>query len=105
MDTMAPDGLVRLWPRRIDLENTDRLKGFEATMVVEELAELERAVTTRLRPRRRLRRRPGRGATVNERILFLTGHLAEPRLRGVLAAWARPRSRGRSAISASRWRP
>ena len=35
-DTMAPGGMVRLWPRRIDLENTERLKGFEATMVVEE---------------------------------------------------------------------
>ena len=26
-DTMAPGGMVRLWPRRIDLENTERLKG------------------------------------------------------------------------------
>lgn len=47
-DTMAPGGMVRLWPRRIDLENTERLKGFEATIVVESMAELERAVTARL---------------------------------------------------------
>jgi flavoprotein len=47
-DTMAPDGLVRLWPRRVDLENTERLKGFEATTVVEDMAGLERAVMGRL---------------------------------------------------------
>jgi flavoprotein len=48
MDTMAPDGMVRLWPRRIDLDNTARLKTFEATTVVESMDELERAVTARL---------------------------------------------------------
>lgn len=48
-DTMAPGGMVRLWPRRIDLENTERLRGFEATTVVESVAELERAVAARLR--------------------------------------------------------
>ena len=47
-DTMAPGGMVRLWPRRVDLENTERLKAFEATTVVEDMAELERAVTARL---------------------------------------------------------
>jgi flavoprotein len=47
-DTMAPGGMVRLWPRRIDLENTDWLKTFEATTVVESMAELERSVTARL---------------------------------------------------------
>lgn len=47
-DTMAPDRMVRVWPRRVDLENTERLKGFEATSVVEGMAELERAVTARL---------------------------------------------------------
>ena len=47
-DTMAPDGMVRLWPRRVDLENTERLKGFEATTVVEDMAGLERAVMGRL---------------------------------------------------------
>jgi flavoprotein len=47
-DTMAPGGMVRLWPRRIDLENTARLKEFEATTVVEDMAELEQAVMARL---------------------------------------------------------
>ena len=47
-DTMAPGGMVRLWPRRIDLENTDRLRGFEGTMVVEDMAQLETAVRVRL---------------------------------------------------------
>ncbi len=47
-DTMAPGGMVRLWPRRIDLENTDRLRGFEGTTVVEGMEELGRAVTARL---------------------------------------------------------
>ena len=47
-DTMAPDGMVRLWPRRIDLENTERLKAFEATTVVEDMAGLEKAVMARL---------------------------------------------------------
>ena len=47
-DTMAPDGKVRLWPRRIDLENTERLKSFEDTQVVESMAELEQALRARL---------------------------------------------------------
>lgn len=47
-DTMAPGGMVRLWPRRIDLENTERLKGFEAVSVVEDMAALEAAVSARL---------------------------------------------------------
>jgi flavoprotein len=47
-DTMAPDRLVRVWPRRIDLDNTARLRTFEATTVVEDMAELERAVLARL---------------------------------------------------------
>lgn len=47
-DTMAPGGMVRLWPRRIDLDNTDRLRSFEATTVVEDMGGLERAVVGRL---------------------------------------------------------
>jgi flavoprotein len=47
-DTMAPDRMVRLWPRRIDLDNTERLKSFDATTVVEDMAALEAAVTARL---------------------------------------------------------
>ena len=40
---MAPHGLVKVYPRRIDLENTERLKSFERTKVVESLADLEAA--------------------------------------------------------------
>ena len=49
MDTEAPKGMVKVYPRRIDLENTERLKTFEATTVVETLPELERAVEERLK--------------------------------------------------------
>lgn len=47
LETMAPHGLVKVYPRRIDLENTERLKDFERTQVVESLADLETAVRRR----------------------------------------------------------
>lgn len=47
-DTMAPHGMVKVYPRRIDLENTERLKDFEATDVVESLESLDRAIQVRL---------------------------------------------------------
>ncbi|WP_137391792.1 flavoprotein [Rhodoligotrophos defluvii] len=46
-DTMAPKGMVKVYPRRIDLENTARLKEFEATTVVETLGQLEAAIAAR----------------------------------------------------------
>lgn len=48
LDTEAPKGMVKVYPRRIDLDNTARLKTFEDTTVAESLAELERAVEARL---------------------------------------------------------
>jgi flavoprotein len=48
MDTEAPKGMVKVYPRRIDLENTAKLKMFEDTTVVETLPELEMAVEARL---------------------------------------------------------
>ncbi len=48
MDTEAPKGMVKVYPRRIDLENTEKLRSFEATTVVETLPELEAAVRTRV---------------------------------------------------------
>src|ERR671923_368992 len=48
LETMAPHGPVKVYPRRIDLENTQRLKTFEDTEVVESLAELEAALRRRL---------------------------------------------------------
>ena len=47
-DTMAPHGMVKVYPRRIDLENTERLKDFEATEVVDSLESLDRAIQARL---------------------------------------------------------
>ena len=48
LDTEAPKGMVKVYPRRIDLENTAKLKTFDDTIVVESLAELEQAVDERL---------------------------------------------------------
>src|SRR5579875_2520649 len=47
METEAPSGTVRVYPRRIDLENTRRLAEFEATEVVLTLGALQEAVARR----------------------------------------------------------
>lgn len=44
METEAPGGTVKVYPRRIDLENTRRLTDFEYTRVVTRLASLEDAL-------------------------------------------------------------
>lgn len=49
LDTMAPKGMVKVYPRRIDLENVERLKSFEAIQVVESVDELEAAIQARLK--------------------------------------------------------
>lgn len=49
LETMAPAGMVKVYPRRVDLQNTELLKGFEATTVVESLAALEAAIAERER--------------------------------------------------------
>ena len=49
MDTEAPKGMVKVYPRRIDLENTEKLKTFEDTTVVESVADLKSAVAARLK--------------------------------------------------------
>lgn len=49
LETMAPGGMVKVYPRAIDLENTARLKTFERTEVVESLAALTEAITRRKR--------------------------------------------------------
>jgi len=46
--TEAPGEWVTLYPRRIDLENTDRLRGFEYTTVVTDVAGLRAAIERRL---------------------------------------------------------
>jgi hypothetical protein len=47
LETEAPKGMVKVYPRRIDLENTERLKSFDATEVVETLPDLEQALVRR----------------------------------------------------------
>jgi hypothetical protein len=47
LETEAPKGMVKVFPRRIDLENTERLKAFESTDVVETLDALGSALTRR----------------------------------------------------------
>jgi flavoprotein len=47
LETEAPKGTVTVYPRPIDLDNTRRLKAFDATLVVETLAELEQALAAR----------------------------------------------------------
>lgn len=54
LDTEAPSGMVKVYPRRIDLENTEKLKNFEDTTVVESLAQLEAVVEDRLKWRKSL---------------------------------------------------
>jgi dihydromethanopterin reductase (acceptor) len=49
LETEAPKGMVKVYPRRIDLDNTERLKAFEATQVVETLEELRATVARRRR--------------------------------------------------------
>jgi flavoprotein len=47
METEAPHGMVKVYPRRIDLENVARLKTFEAVTVAETLEELNAAIAAR----------------------------------------------------------
>ncbi len=49
LETEAPKGMVKVYPRRIDLDNTQRLKSFEGTRVAETLPELEQALAARRR--------------------------------------------------------
>ena len=49
METEAPKGMVKVYPRRVDLENTTRLKTFDDVAVVDTLAELVMALGRRKR--------------------------------------------------------
>jgi flavoprotein len=48
MDTPAPDRIVRVWPREVDLAHTRTLKTFEATTVVDDAEQLLTALKARL---------------------------------------------------------
>ncbi len=47
LETEAPKGMVKVYPRRIDLENTARLKSFADVAVVESVSELADALANR----------------------------------------------------------
>jgi flavoprotein len=49
LETEAPKGMVNVYPRRIDLANTELLKTFEATRVAETLDQLVSAIAIRRR--------------------------------------------------------
>jgi len=48
MDTPAPDRIVKVWPRKIDLEHTHKLATHEGTTVVEDPEELLSVLKIRL---------------------------------------------------------
>lgn len=48
LDTPAPDRIVRVWPREVDLAHTHKLRSFEATTVVENTEKLVVALKSRL---------------------------------------------------------
>ena len=48
MESMAPGGMVKVYPRRIDLENVERLKTFDATTVVDSVSSLRDALNERM---------------------------------------------------------
>jgi len=49
LETEAPKGVVKVYPRKIDLDNTERLKSFKDVAVVETLAKLDTELSRRKR--------------------------------------------------------
>ena len=47
LETEAPKGMVKVYPREIDLKNTERLKSLESAVVVESLEDLRTALGRR----------------------------------------------------------
>ena len=44
-DTKAPSKMVKVYPRKIDLQNTERLKSFELTTVVDSVNDLKKVLS------------------------------------------------------------
>jgi flavoprotein len=44
LESEAPRGTVKVYPRHIDLHNADRLREFESTQVVEDIGQLHQAI-------------------------------------------------------------
>ncbi len=78
LETEAPKGMVKVYPRPIDLENRERLGRFAGVTTVDSIAELQRSHRAATKQSRGMR----------ERVLFLTGRLAEKRLEKVLQGMA-----------------
>ena len=74
LETEAPKGMVKVYPRPIDLENRERLGGFVGVTTVELDCRAQRDNYAATKQSRGMK----------ERILFLTGRLAEKRLEKVL---------------------
>ena len=74
LETEAPKGMVKVYPRPIDLENRERLGRFPGATTVEFDRRASRGDRAPTQRNRRMR----------ERILFLTGRLAQTRLEKVL---------------------
>jgi hypothetical protein len=49
METTAPSGKVMVYPRKIDLEATDKIRHFEYTQVVDSVDELIVTVKDRIK--------------------------------------------------------
>jgi flavoprotein len=49
METTAPGGKVMVYPRKIELEGTDKIRNFEYTTVVESVEQLIDAVNARIK--------------------------------------------------------
>ena len=47
LETEAPKGMVKVYPRRVDLDHTEQLRSFEATDVVETLDALRASLARR----------------------------------------------------------
>jgi len=47
LETEPPKGMVKVYPREIDLKNTERLKSFESAVVIESLEDLRTALGRR----------------------------------------------------------
>ena len=44
-DTKAPSKMVKVYPRKIDLQNTEKLKSFELTTVVDSVSDLKKVLS------------------------------------------------------------
>jgi dihydromethanopterin reductase (acceptor) len=48
LESEAPRSIVKVYPRRVDLENVEHLRHFEATRVVSDMTQLRQAVEARM---------------------------------------------------------